>query len=168
MMEILDYVKKINSDSAVQYTIIRTIITYVYAIFLLRISKIRFKLDTPFDFVLIIILGAVLGRTIYGGASLLSTMIASFLLIFLHFLFATLSLKHIPYGKLLKGEAKYLIKNNKLLFEEMRTNRITLEDLREECRLQLHTNDLFAVEEAYLERNGKISFVRKNEPKNQE
>src|ERR1051326_2947073 len=134
-MTLLFYLEKLNSSNGLVYILIRAVLVYIYAIFLLRFGKVRFQLYTPFDFVLIIILGAILGRTIYGGVSLIDTFIASFILILLHSLFALLALKHRPYGRLFKGEAIYLIKDNKIVSKNMRLHRITMEDLKEECRL---------------------------------
>lgn len=159
-MHILYYLNKINSDAGLAYTLIRTIVVYIYAIVVLRLGNKRFRYGTPFDFVLIIIVGAVLGRTIYAGTTLVATLGASTLLILLHWVFAVISYHSHRFGALVKGRSQILMRNGSIDWDMMKKNQITKEDLLESCREQLHTSDLTQVKEAHLERSGRISFLR--------
>lgn len=159
--DFLNYLDKINTDQHIVYTVIRTIITYVYAVILIRIGNKRYQLRTPIDYILIVILGAVLGRTIYGGASLLSTLVASFVLVLLHWIFAVICFQSQRMGRIFKGTSVFIIKDNQLNWKTMKKYQITEHDLLEECRQQLNVNDLRLIKEAILERTGKISFILK-------
>ncbi|MCE0724040.1 MULTISPECIES: DUF421 domain-containing protein [Legionella] len=158
----LSYLEKINSSMDLSYILIRTFIIYIYAIFLIRTGNKRFHFDTPIDFVLIIIIGAVLSRTINGPSTLIQAMAGSALLIFLHWAFAKLSFKYHTFGKLIKGKPRTLIKDGKIIWAVLEENQISKEDLLEIIRDKLKTDNLDQIKEAYLERTGKISFITKN------
>lgn len=160
MEDLIYYFSKINSDQGLDVTIIRTVVTYIYAIFLIRLGNTRFRLDTPIDFIFIIIIGAVLGRTVYGGASLIATIASSFILMLLHKIFAKIAYKNKKIGAILKGRPYQLIKDGKIIWENMQKHSITEDDLLEGCHNCLNCNDLCEIKDAYLERNGKISFIK--------
>ncbi len=150
---------KINSDPNIFYILIRTLIIYVYAIFLIRIGNKRFNFQTSFDVVLIIIIGAVLSRAINGSSTLLAAITGSSLLVFLHWLFARASFYSREFGRLVKGNYEILIKDGELIWDVMEKNQVTEEDLREMIREKLNHNNLEHVKEARLERTGRISFI---------
>lgn len=158
------YLNKINSDTGLTYLVIRTIIIYVYAIFLIRIGNKRFHFETPFDFILIIIIGAVLSRAINGPSTLVAAIVGSFFLILLHWLFALASFKNHSFGKIVKGKSDILIKNGVLNWSNLKKNQITEEDLREMCRQKLNHDHLEKIKEARLERTGRMSFITNKKP----
>ncbi|AHE65871.1 hypothetical protein Loa_00282 [Legionella oakridgensis ATCC 33761 = DSM 21215] len=90
----LYYLDKINSSMDIMYVLLRTVIIYIYAVFLIRVGNKRFNFETTIDFVLIIIIGAVLSRTINGPSTLMQAISGSTLLIFLHWLFARFSFNY--------------------------------------------------------------------------
>lgn len=59
------------------------------------------------------------------------------------------------------GNSESLIKDGKLVWEVMKKNQVTEENLREMIRETLNHNDLKDVKEARLERTGRISFIKK-------
>lgn len=152
---------ELNNSSDLWPTIIRTVIVYLYAIFLIRFTK-RFHLETTFDFILMVILGAVLGRTIYAGTDLISTLVATFILILLHKFFAILTFYSKNFGKVIKGEDKILYNDGQFNINAMRKLQITQEDIYEACRRHLHITTLAPVKEIRLERTGNLSFVKKD------
>ncbi|QBR84599.1 DUF421 domain-containing protein [Legionella israelensis] len=131
---------------------------FLYAIFLLRIAKTRIRLKRPFDFVIIILIGSLLSRTINGKAELIPTLLTTFTLIMLHKLFALISYHSDWIGRVLKGKEQLLIENGEINWEHMKESKITEEDLLEEARknkiLRIET-----IKKAYLERDGNISFI---------
>lgn len=155
------YLNKINSDHNLIYIIIRTIIIYFYAIFLIRFANRRFNIKTSFDFVLIIILGSVVSRAINGSSTLLQSLVGSGVLIFLHWLIAYWTFKSHRAGKMLKGESTIVICNGKVNWEVLSKNQITKEDIMESVRETMHHDTLENIKEARLERTGKLSFVLK-------
>jgi uncharacterized membrane protein YcaP (DUF421 family) len=64
-------------------------------------------------------------------------------------------------GKYIKGQEKQLIKDGRLLKEEMRKQQITEHDSLEAVRLKGRTQRLEEVEAAFLERDGSISIIPK-------
>ncbi|KTD65619.1 hypothetical protein Lsan_0773 [Legionella santicrucis] len=153
------YLSKINSDHNLIYIIIRTIIIYIYAIFLIRIGNRRFNLQTSFDFVLVIIMGSVLSRAVNGSSTLVASMAGSGVIIFLHWLFAFGAFQHHKIGILLKGKPIIVIKDGEIDWNVLKRNQITEEDLRESLRQALHHDELHNVKEARLERTGQLSFI---------
>ncbi|KGP62470.1 membrane protein [Legionella norrlandica] len=153
------YLNKINSDPNILYILIRTFITYVFAISAIRVANTRFNFKTPFDYIFIIVIGAVLSRAINGTSTLFSALAGSSLLIFLHWLFAICSFYSHGFGKLVKGRSVILIQNGQLIWDALKRSQVTEEDLRQAAREKLNESDLAKVKEARLERTGSISFI---------
>ena len=64
---------------------------------------------SPFDLVLAVILGAVLGRAINGSSPFFETMGAGAVLVGMHWVFAILSARSHGFGKLVKGEERLIV-----------------------------------------------------------
>lgn len=147
------------------FVLIRTAITYFFAIFLFRIGSKRFRLNSPLDFVVIVIIGAILGRTIYGGSSLFNTLFASLLIMILHEILARLSFISKRVGYIFKGCSRKLIDNGTIDWHRMRIETITEDDIIAICRKELKTDDLSQINTAYLERSGEITLIPKTKAK---
>jgi uncharacterized membrane protein YcaP (DUF421 family) len=114
---------------------------------------------SPFDVVLAVILGAVLGRAITGTTPFFETMGAGGVLVGMHWLFAILSARFHGFGKLVKGEERVLIWKGEVRRAELRKYHMSEGDLLEMLRLNGHVSDSGDVAAAYLERNGEISVL---------
>lgn len=158
-MTIINLLDKINGNSDVTYIVIRAIIIYIFAIVLLRIGNKRFQMNTPLDFIFIIMLGGILGRGIYGDITLSATLISCLVIKSLNWLFAILTFHSNTVEKILKGSSHILMKNNKIQRRALMVNQITPADIDEECRKALNTTNMENVKEIRLERTGAISFV---------
>lgn len=156
----LTILEKINNNTDTLYVLIRTIVVYIFAVLSLRYVSTRFKLQTPFDYVFVVILGAVFGGALYGAASLAATLLSGILLILLHELFAKLAFRSKLFGRIVKGKPCMLINKHKFLTDEMRRNNITQEDLLEICRRQFNHENLADVPKAILERSGDINLIK--------
>lgn len=141
--------------------VIRGIFIFIFSLVLARLGDNRiFGKSTTFDIVLSIILGSLLSRAITGNAPFFPTVITSAALVMLHMGLAKLAVySHI--GKFIKGQEKQLIKDGRLLVEEMRKQQITEHDLWEAVRQKGRTQNLEEVEAAFLERDGSISIIPK-------
>lgn len=157
----MDILNQINTANDIEYVLIRTFITYLFAIVLFRWGGSRFRIRTPFDFIVVIIIGAILGRTIYGGSSLINMMAASFLIIALHTIIAKLAFINRTIGFLVKGKSLVLVENGELNWPVLKKHNITKEDLTELYRKEVKKEDLSEIKQAILERNGDISFIVK-------
>lgn len=143
--------------------VIRTVIVFLLTLMMVRMGATRiFGRNSAFDIVLGIILGSVLSRAITGNAPFIPTIIAAVILIILHMLFAHLALKNHKIGWIVKGTENCLIKDGKMLHDQMRKNQITENDLLESLRIK-GKQDIDSVKYAYLERSGEISIIFKDE-----
>jgi len=114
---------------------------------------------SPFDLVLAVILGAVLGRAINGSSPFFETMGAGAVLVGMHWVFAILSARSHGFGKLVKGEERLIVENGEVRRALMRKYNLSDRDLREMLRLNGNVGDPGDVAAAYLERNGEISVI---------
>lgn len=120
---------------------------------------------SPFDVVLAVILGAVLGRAINGSTPFFETMAAGAVLVGMHWLFAILSARSHGFGRLVKGQARVLVWNGEVRRAELRKSHLSDRDLLEMLRLNGKVNDPADVAAAYLERNGEISVLPLRTPR---
>jgi uncharacterized membrane protein YcaP (DUF421 family) len=114
---------------------------------------------SPFDLVLAVILGAVLGRAINGSSPFFETMGAGAVLVGMHWVFAIFSARSHGFGKLVKGEERLIVWNGEIRRGEMRKHNLSEHDLMEMLRLNGNIADPADVAAAYLERNGEISVI---------
>lgn len=139
----------------------RSVIVFVYAVALVRLGNRRFiGHSAGFDIMVAIILGSVLSRGINGQAAFGPTLGASALLVLLHHAMAKLAFHSHWFSKLVKGSARVLVKDGKLMARELRGACITPDDLDENLRLSGGVAGTGDVAQARLERNGTISVVK--------
>lgn len=159
-MNVINFLNDVNSSQGILYASIRSIIAYVYSVFLIRYTM-RAHLETAIDFVLVVLIGAALGGALFGGGvTLLSSLISAAMIVIMHKFLAILSFISLTWGKILKGSSYMLYKDGEFCKKAMQTLQVTESDIIEECRKQLQSNDLSAVKEIRLERTGNITFVR--------
>lgn len=158
----LELLGNINVDQNLIYVAIRTVVIYLASILFFRIANTRFKIETAFDFILPIIAGSVLSRSMNGSASLISGIVAFGVLVFLHWLFAYICFKY-PWGdRIIKGTSSLLYNKGKIRWKNMKKHQITLNDLLEECERQTNQKNLFHIEQARLGSTGHLIFIRKS------
>ena len=160
-MTLMHLLSDINSSQGFVYASIRSIVAYLYSVCLIRYA-IRAHLGTAIDFVLVVLIGAALGGSLYGGGiTLVSSLMSATVIVLMHKLLAVLSFISVRWGKLLKGHCHLLFKNGEFCRKTMRCLQITESDVIEECRKQLQTSNLDAVKKIRLERTGNITFTKK-------
>jgi uncharacterized membrane protein YcaP (DUF421 family) len=139
---------------------LRTVIIYGFTLVLVRMGSRRFLgKASAFDFIVAIMLGAIMGRSINGSGPLLPTLVAGLVLVVLHWLLALLAFRTAWLGSIIKGNPILLIKEGEVQSEGMRRASITSDDLTGALRLQTNQDDPRKVQFAYLERSGRISVV---------
>lgn len=140
---------------------LRAFSIYIIALILIRISGIRtFGKKSAFDNVIVILLGAVLSRTIVGASPYWSTVAASLVLVCLHRLLAWLSLHYHKFGQLIKGKDRVLFSSGNFHKENMERCFLTDGDLLESIRLHANTTCFEDIKEIYMERSGRISVIK--------
>lgn len=141
---------------------LRGILVTLYAIVLFRINLSRiYGNHSPLDFIIYVILGAILGEAIVNNLPLLPSIIVSTLIIYMYRALAYLSYKSHRIGKYIKGQKITIIKNGKYLFKNLKCTRLTTNDVLQSLRLQCGINNIHSVKTAILERGGQISFQLK-------
>ena len=146
---------------------LRAFVIYLGGLAILRIGENRFLGKfTAFDIILGFVLGGILSRAINGSGSLFPTLIATTLLVGLHFLLARTAFYSRRFGEAVKGMPEVLVKDGEIVWEGMRRKSLSERDLEEALRLKESLEDCRQVKEARFERNGDISVIRmKSEPK---
>jgi len=141
---------------------IRAAMIFLIALVLIRLSgKRTFGMLSPFDTVISILLGAILSRAVIGASPFVATVFASVVIVILHRLFAWISLYNDVFGSLIKGNAKIIYEDGKIIRKNMQKFFITDKDLKEGIRLQGNVESLDEIKRVYIERDGKISVIKK-------
>jgi len=141
---------------------VRAFIMFFITLALIRFAGMRiFGKRTAFDNILVIMLGAVLARGVVGASPFFSTVAAAAVMVIVHKILALLAMKYVWVGKIVKGIHRSLYKNGEMNTKNMKIAEISKDDLMEGVRLQINSNSLDDVEEAYIEKNGQVSIIEK-------
>lgn len=141
----------------------RGLTMFVILLVLIRFTGMRsFAKGSVFDNIIIILLGAVLGRGVVGGTPFFSALIGGIALLLIHKFISRLTFYNKWAGKKIKGNPTLLFKEGKFLYDQMKASDITEHDIYEELRLSLHRKAMDEVKEVYMERSGKLSFILKD------
>jgi uncharacterized membrane protein YcaP (DUF421 family) len=146
-------------------TIVRASLIYLAVHFLLRIAgRKELSRYSSFDLAVIFLVTVAVRRAItVDDASISTAVLALATLILWNTFFSWLSFRSQVAAKLLKGAPRLLIQNGRLLEDALRESRIGMDEIQ--ARLRVYgTQDLSTVHEAYLETDGKITFVLKLPP----
>ena len=138
---------------------IRGVLVFILAIIMVRYGDRRiFGKSSALDIVLGIILGSILSRAITGNSPFFQTVFTSLLLVGLHWFFSYLSYHFKGFGNYVKGEEVELMRDGKMVDNNLARNNITFKDICEACRKNKieHVED---VKDAFLERSGDISII---------
>jgi uncharacterized membrane protein YcaP (DUF421 family) len=138
----------------------RAIVIFFISLVLIRIAGMRtLGKQSAFDHLTILLLGAMLGRSIVTNQSFGGTLLAALTVILLHRLIALITYYSRAAGSMFKGDSVVLIKDNQKQIPNMKKSHITMNDIFESLRAELNTDDYNKIKDAYLERSGKISIV---------
>jgi uncharacterized membrane protein YcaP (DUF421 family) len=145
---------------------LRAVVVYVVTVAVVRLGKKRFLgRATAFDVILGIMLGSVVSRAVTGNAPFLPALVASAVLVLMHFVFSGIALRWHGFGWLLKGRPRLMVRDGSIDERSMRKAHMTEHDLWEDLRSKSVAN-LDEVVEARLERSGQLSVIKaKPEPK---
>src|SRR5690625_1841468 len=136
----------------------------ILALFILTkvLGKTQIAQLTAFDFIAAIVLGELVGNALFDEkAGLFDIGYVIFLWGSILFLIEIITQKFKRTRFLLEGKPALVIHEGKLIYEEMRKNKIDIGELQH----LLRTKDVFAIQEveyAILETNGEISVLKKS------
>ncbi len=120
-----------------------------------------FGRKTAVDDIIVIMLGAILSRGVVAANSFLSTVEASAILVVIHRLLSFVTTKYKTPENILKGRKTILFSGGKIHHKNLEKTSISEEDLLQSVRLETQKESFDHIETAYLENNGRISFVVK-------
>jgi uncharacterized membrane protein YcaP (DUF421 family) len=141
---------------------IRAVVLYVFVVFLMRIiGRRELSTLTPFDLVLLIVLGDAIQQGLtQDDYSVTGAIVAVSTLAVMQVVTSFMSYRFRPLRKILKGDPIILVENGKLLDKNLHRERLTADDVAEQMRAQ-QISAFDEVKWAILESNGTISFIKK-------
>lgn len=140
----------------------RAFVMFFIALLLIRVGGMRILGEkSAFDYILVIMLGAILSRGITGSSPFWSTVAAAAMMVLIHKVLALLAMNHSWVGKIVKGYRHSLYKNGEIDHKNLRKTAISEDDLMEGVRREINSNTLDNIEQIYMEKTGQISVVKK-------
>ena len=139
---------------------LRAIIIFFITLFYVRVAGLRLlSRYTPIDFVFSIIFCDVMSKAITGSTAFLPTVVTGAVLLTLHYLLNWLAYRSHTFGNIVKGHPIIVIKDGAYVLKNMRRTNTSTHDIKEALRIKAHMDDIGAIREAYLERDGQISVI---------
>jgi len=166
-MELIEKIFGVGSDLTVYQMSARAVAVFFVALILLRVAGGRtFGRKSAFDEVIVIILGAVIGRGIVGASPFIPVIAASAAIVILHRLLGWIAIGNHTVGRLIKGEKLLLYSNGASNARNMQRAMISTRDLMESVRIMTNQDTLEDIDEIYIERTGEISVIKKSKKDN--
>lgn len=138
---------------------VRAALGFLAALILFKTAKKRFmRGGTPLDTLLVVILGAILGRGIVEGEHFYGALAGCLVLVLMHYLLAGVAFLIPSLSTLIEGQTRVLIQDGRVDPHQMRASLLKPEDILEAARLRGVT-DFALVREARQERSGEISVL---------
>lgn len=150
-----------ENQTALQMSL-RAVVIFIITLILLRIAGRRsFGMKSPFDNIIVILLGAILSRAVVGASEFVPTIASATVIAVLHRLGAWLGALNFRFGALIKGRKIVLFEKGKLERDNMRRALVSESDLYASLRSSMNVENFDSIDSAYMENNGQISFVKK-------
>ncbi len=146
-------------------TLFRTIIIYFYTLANVRIFQTRSIAQlTIFDLITIILLGPAVGDTIfYHNIPIISAMITISTIVFLSKIVSMVTERVDFLESILEGEPVLVVKDGKILKENLRNADLSEEELNVRLRIKGIRN-LGQIEYAVIEASGQVSVILYDKP----
>lgn len=142
----------------------RGVVIFIITLILLRISGRRsFGLKTPLDNIIVILLGALLSRAVVGASPFWPIVAVSLVLVLMHRFFGWVTVHSEAFRKLTQGNKIPVFDNGKWIENNLGKALICKEDVMQGVRKSALTEDMNKIQAVYMERNGEISVVKKEE-----
>lgn len=145
---------------------LRTLGIYIAAIAILRVfgeGRLLGKY-AAFDIIVGVIFGSMISRPVNATAPFAETLAIGAILVALHWASGALAFRSHRFGILVKGSPRVLVERGVILWNEMKRCHFTEGDLEEALRLE-GIETVEDVRIATMERNGRISILRRTLPK---
>jgi len=140
----------------------RGVIMFFIALILIRISGRRsFGLRMPLDNIISILLGAIMSRAVVGASAFLPVVVCCLTIVSLHRLLGWLVVYSKTIAGWVEGEKIPLYQKGDFDGNCLKRGLVRPEDVMQGIRRSALTEDLNTIDKVYLERNGEISAVKK-------
>ena len=151
-----------GTDLTMLQMCVRAFTMFIIMLVLIRFSGVRtFAKRSPFDTIVTIMLGAILARGVVGASGYVDTIVASGVMVVMHRIVAWLSVKSRKFERLVKGTYIKLYNDGALISDALEKTGMSENDLHESLRLETKKLTLSEIDTAFLETNGRISFILK-------
>ena len=161
MKEIMEDLFGVGEDLNMINMAMRALVMFFIALLLIRISGRRsFGAGSPFDNIVVIMLGAILSRAVVGASPFMSTVAAGIVLCIVHRLLAMLAARSHTISHLLKGREGILYKEGRLYEDNMKRFNLSMGDIEQGIRIAGNVTSLEEVKEVWMERSGQISVIK--------
>jgi uncharacterized membrane protein YcaP (DUF421 family) len=142
----------------------RGVAVFLFALVLIRISGRRsFGIRSALDNIIVILLGTVLGRAIVGASAFLPVMVTCLIIVLLHRVFGWL-IAHIAwFSKLIEGDKILLFEEGGFIENNLSKGLVCKEDVMQGVRKSALTEQLDKIKKIFIERNGEISAIKKDD-----
>jgi uncharacterized membrane protein YcaP (DUF421 family) len=146
------------------YTIVHAIAGYFFLLLTVRILSRRPGAQmTPFEFVLIFLMGGVIILSTVGDDHSITNAVCAVLTVgLLHRMVSTLKQRYPRLGALVDGTPLVLLANGRWQTDIMKRMRLADDDVMAAARLK-GVKSLDQIKYAVLERNGAISIIKKKQ-----
>jgi uncharacterized membrane protein YcaP (DUF421 family) len=113
------------------------------------------------DNIMVIMLGAVLARSIVGASPFWSTTAAAATMIGLHRSLTYIALKSKMVNRIINGDKILLYKNGNFISHNLRKTVISQDEIKQSLRLETKDTSLEDIDMIFMETNGRLSFIQK-------
>jgi uncharacterized membrane protein YcaP (DUF421 family) len=141
--------------------VLRALVAYVFVIALLRVTGRReLSSMAPTDLVLLVVMGDLIQNGVtQSDMSVTGVVIAVTTFALLSVASSYLVYKSKRAQKIIEGAPLIVVEGGKLVEANLRSERMTLDDVTEEARAQ-QIESIDAIKWAVLESNGSLSFIK--------
>jgi uncharacterized membrane protein YcaP (DUF421 family) len=143
--------------------VVRTFVAYLFILFLMRVvGRRELSSMEPSDVILLVVIGDLVQNGVtQSDYSITGIVLAAGTIGSLATATAFLSYKFRRIRNVIEGEPVILVQDGQAIDRNMKHERLTLDEVMEQARLQ-QVESLDDVKWAVLEKNGSISFIKKN------
>lgn len=143
---------------------VRACTTFLISLLLVRLGGVRmFGKKSSLDIIVFIMLGAVLSRGIVGASPYWPTICAATSMVLLHRILGFFSVRNKRLQTLISGKKVVLYDKDELIWDNLKKTSISKSDILKSLRLETHQDSLENIKTVFLENNGRISFIFKED-----
>jgi len=143
--------------------VLRAVVAYLFILFLMRVvGRRELSSMEPSDVILLVVIGDLVQNGVtQSDYSITGIVLAAGTIGLLATLTAYATFRSSRIRNVVEGEPVILVEDGKLIERNMKNERLTLDEVMEQARLQQGVESLGDVRWAVLETSGSISIVKK-------